>query len=274
MSLWQRCGRSIVAWRKHQWGNNAMRYFSLSLVLGSSLMALAGSPSAHAATELCAGPALVGGNITNGSTCNLQATGSSVNEIYIGASANDEDILKLGGTSIFDNKTTFPGITASQATTAGSVLNYVLDNTNDALGPATYATGTAYTNAVLPFGISNGLSPVYHFAFFDVTSAADVNALFGANYIPSGSAFDQSFGDYSGWVFVGVEDAPVDSSDDWNDVIYAFKGVAPQGTVIGGGGGGGIPGTPEPSTWAMMILGFAGMGFAGYRSSRKRAVAA
>jgi hypothetical protein len=32
--------------------------------------------------------------------------------------------------------------------------------------------------------------------------------------------------------------------------------------------------TPEPSTWAMMILGFAGLGFAGYRKARKVAVAA
>jgi hypothetical protein len=27
--------------------------------------------------------------------------------------------------------------------------------------------------------------------------------------------------------------------------------------------------TPEPQTWAMMLLGFAGLGFAGYRASRK-----
>ena len=26
---------------------------------------------------------------------------------------------------------------------------------------------------------------------------------------------------------------------------------------------------PEPSTWAMMLLGFAGLGFVGYRRSRK-----
>ena len=26
---------------------------------------------------------------------------------------------------------------------------------------------------------------------------------------------------------------------------------------------------PEPSTWAMMLIGFAGLGFAGYRASRK-----
>jgi len=31
---------------------------------------------------------------------------------------------------------------------------------------------------------------------------------------------------------------------------------------------------PEPSTWAMMMLGFAGLGFFGYRASRKNAAVA
>jgi hypothetical protein len=31
------------------------------------------------------------------------------------------------------------------------------------------------------------------------------------------------------------------------------------------------PAIPEPSTWAMMLLGFAGLGFVGYRSTRKAA---
>lgn len=31
---------------------------------------------------------------------------------------------------------------------------------------------------------------------------------------------------------------------------------------------------PEPSTWTMMVLGFAGLGFAGYRASRRTAPAA
>jgi hypothetical protein len=30
---------------------------------------------------------------------------------------------------------------------------------------------------------------------------------------------------------------------------------------------------PESSTWAMMLLGLAGLGFAGYRASQKRAAA-
>lgn len=32
--------------------------------------------------------------------------------------------------------------------------------------------------------------------------------------------------------------------------------------------------TPEPSTWVMMLLGFAGLGFAGYRTSRRTTIAA
>jgi hypothetical protein len=31
---------------------------------------------------------------------------------------------------------------------------------------------------------------------------------------------------------------------------------------------------PEPSTWAMMLVGFAGLAYAGYRASRKSASAA
>ena len=31
------------------------------------------------------------------------------------------------------------------------------------------------------------------------------------------------------------------------------------------------PGVPEPSTWAMLLLGFAGLGFAGYRTRQKAA---
>jgi hypothetical protein len=35
-----------------------------------------------------------------------------------------------------------------------------------------------------------------------------------------------------------------------------------------------VIGTPEPSTWAMMLLGFAGLGYAGYRRSKARPASA
>ncbi len=40
-----------------------------------------------------------------------------------------------------------------------------------------------------------------------------------------------------------------------------------RGTGEAGGNEGTIVGTPEPSTWAMMLIGFAGLGFASYRKA-------
>ena len=45
--------------------------------------------------------------------------------------------------------------------------------------------------------------------------------------------------------------------------------VATSSTALDYVGDGVTASTPEPSTWAMMVLGFAGLGFAGYRKSRK-----
>jgi hypothetical protein len=60
--------------------------------------------------------------------------------------------------------------------------------------------------------------------------------------------------------YVGFEDRP--SGDyDYNDDQFVFTDVASSV----------IPGTPEPSTWAMMLIGFAGLGFAGWRAPRKTA---
>jgi hypothetical protein len=53
---------------------------------------------------------------------------------------------------------------------------------------------------------------------------------------------------------------------DTNDVGTGGCGSPPGGSS-GGGSGGTTPAIPEPSTWAMMLLGFAGLGFAGYRKT-------
>ena len=50
--------------------------------------------------------------------------------------------------------------------------------------------------------------------------------------------------------------------------------VANADTVLDSVPNGVVAGTPEPSTWAMMILGFASLGFAGYRKARKTAAIA
>jgi hypothetical protein len=56
------------------------------------------------------------------------------------------------------------------------------------------------------------------------------------------------------------------------DLTFGYTLVAdgPGGFAFDFALGGAVP---EPSTWAMMLVGFAGLGFAGYRSTRRQAVA-
>ncbi len=65
------------------------------------------------------------------------------------------------------------------------------------------------------------------------------------------------------------------------DIVVGGAGTTSFINLLNAGGGGGsfvwdptaVPPqpVPEPSTWAMMLIGFAGLGFAGYRASRKSA---
>ncbi len=66
----------------------------------------------------------------------------------------------------------------------------------------------------------------------------------------------------------------------WFPAGVAFSGTAESAVFSGTANyigfdnitlGSATPGAPEASTWAMMMLGFAGLGFAGYRASRKTA---
>jgi hypothetical protein len=53
-------------------------------------------------------------------------------------------------------------------------------------------------------------------------------------------------------------------------------GINDAGMVVGSSGFSRVPPSmtvPEPSTWAMMLVGFAGLGYAGYRASRGAAAA-
>jgi hypothetical protein len=60
----------------------------------------------------------------------------------------------------------------------------------------------------------------------------------------------------------------------WNFVVgdsYILRsdaGVNAIGDATGALVSYGVVAAPEPSTWAMMMLGFAGLGFVGYRSRR------
>jgi PEP-CTERM motif len=79
-----------------------------------------------------------------------------------------------------------------------------------------------------------------------LTQSIDVSGLQGDDFILSLLANDCPYGGHAGYAY-----------------LDGFGGIVPPPTGI-----------PEPSTWAMIILGFGGVGFAGWRRSRKTALAA
>jgi len=54
-----------------------------------------------------------------------------------------------------------------------------------------------------------------------------------------------------------------------DSVLFAADILSPNGNTGNVGGSTLVAGVPEPSTWAMMLLGFAGLGFA-FRQSRRK----
>jgi hypothetical protein len=48
------------------------------------------------------------------------------------------------------------------------------------------------------------------------------------------------------------------------DAAMSFSNITVSGSLVSGA-------VPEPSTWAMMLLGFAGLGFMAYRRTKKSA---
>jgi hypothetical protein len=104
------------------------------------------------------------------------------------------------------------------------------------------------TDVPVTNGNPSGLSLVFFFAF--------------TQFAPSGGFEDSLFlvnttGDQ---VYSGPESSPVFAPGSFT-LFESFSTNNP-GTLT-------FTAVPEPSTWAMMLLGFAGLAFAGYRASRR-----
>jgi PEP-CTERM motif len=79
-----------------------------------------------------------------------------------------------------------------------------------------------------------------------------------------------------------VSDSPLSDTSTYDNQTFASLGVTPGVYESTWGAGAnqnftlviGASPVPEPSTWAMMLVGFAGLGYASHRASRKSAAAA
>ncbi len=124
------------------------------------------------------------------------------------------------------------------------------------------------------FAVASGLAPESNgFLTYD-------NLFWPGGAPPTASAFDGhgSFLDIYGLMFNIGDGRVVDLFS--NGIGYGPPGavfgvaVATPDTALDYVSAGVTASTPEPSTWAMMVLGFAGLGVAGYRASRKAAAIA
>jgi hypothetical protein len=112
--------------------------------------------------------------------------------------------------------------------------------------------------------------PADHYFFVPQVEVTDPNGNFfwlsaPRPIVAPGIPFPPGFTDLQSWT---RDDSAGGIAPDWLRVGQDIVGGTPfptfnaafslSGTVV-----------PEPSTWAMMLLGFAGLGFAGYRHARK-----
>jgi hypothetical protein len=126
--------------------------------------------------------------------------------------------------------------------------------------------GGAITGEEVRFDLSftDGLLlPANHYFFVPQVEVADAEGNFFWLSAPkpidaSGTSFPPGFTDLQSW----TRDEGI--APDWLRVGSDITGQGPfnaafslRGSVV-----------PEPSTWAMMLLGFAGLGFAAYRKTR------
>jgi PEP-CTERM motif len=127
-------------------------------------------------------------------------------------------------------------------------------------------------NNLLPFGPSVSYDNLYW------PGGAPITAWVAADWPFFGGPLD-----VYGVMFqinVGTVDAPIiDDVDVWSNGIGAPPGTMGYGVAVLAAGDRPVAldyvagSVPEPSTWAMMALGFAGLGFAGLRGRRRTAVA-
>jgi len=122
-------------------------------------------------------------------------------------------------------------------------------------GPAAFL-GDQYTGTTGPTSFGGG-----SIAFAGSGSGDEVGIFFGNLVVPQGYLSDSPLSDtatYDSQTFSSLGATPGTYKWTWG------TGANQNFTLVIG------TAIPEPSTWAMMLIGFAGLGFMGYRSAGRR----
>jgi hypothetical protein len=164
--------------------------------------------------------------------------------------------------SLSGNLTFTPGVINSSFTAANSVLNGIHPSPGFHTGGDGPVTGEEVEFNVVftsPFDLAAG-----HYFFVPQVelSTGDFFWLSAPRpIVPPGTSFPPGFTDLQSWI------RDENLAPDWLRIGTDIVGGSPAPTFNAAFSLTGSA-VPEPSTWAMMILGFAGLGFAGHRRAK------
>lgn len=213
-----------------------MRRMSLYALVGATCLAL-GAAGAQAA--------------------NLILNGGFEDGVYtssIGGNTNTQVPVDWDSTAAFDLEPAFNHVTTGNPHSGGFALS--IGNFDDQ--PLATLTQT--------FADVAGDTYTVSFWAFDNGANGDANAFLTVAVGSQGKTFNDTVATYTEGVFTfagtGSDTLSIAAQTNPAEWIVDDVSVSVTGTVI-----------PEASTWAMMLLGFAGLGFAGRRASRRIATA-
>ena len=213
------------------------------IIFTASLLA-AGAASADTVTVLgTAGPwdPTIAGNPTYGSLDQGAATRVAVN-------AGDSLTITFAGGAV----SAFDG--AVPTVDATGYVGGIFGSGNDGTGNL---TGIGFSGQPFPSGVidpTNSASPVYLAALIGDFADASGVVIAGSIFVPGNGPFHVSAPTGAVYLQLGVnDDIFTDNSGSWS--------IQVDGSTV-------TSAVPEPSTWAMMVLGFAGVGFMAYRRKR------
>jgi hypothetical protein len=121
-------------------------------------------------------------------------------------------------------------------------------------GPVTFDFTTPIDN-ISKIAIESNL----YGAFVATLLAYDGTTLLGSQTVSGVSGYAPNTAPAFDFSALGITSVVISTTND--SVGFGLGGV---------GGTGGYAGTPEPSTWVMMLLGFAGLSFAAYRQTKRK----
>jgi hypothetical protein len=155
-------------------------------------------------------------------------------------------------------------------------------DTTDLAGPLSFGNGTGIFPQIarVSLGFPNGT-----YAFFGISGPSNFgfgSSSDGVASTGSGNTFGV-IGEFSEIYFplYYVSGTPLSATNTWDNTTLSGLGLTP-GTYVYTWGTGDhadsltvqVGAVPEPSTWAMMILGFVGLGWMAYRRKNNRVLSA